>query len=196
MTTLLGSYRDDLPPLDRGPGLGSVGPSVLLVLGVAPAVTALVNTKEAGLWVGLTLAWFILLGSVCGSRSRFTWLVPATLRAAEYGFVIGTTYWVDPSALPAAFVLLAALSYHHYDLIYRPRYQGSGPPRWVLVALGGWQVRTGVVFVIAAADLLTPGLWILACWIGLLAIGESANSWRSAAPEPATTMDNDDDAFD
>ena len=98
--------------------------------------------------------------------------------------------------MPAAFALLAAISYHEYDLVYRQRHQAGAPPRWLLVALGGWQLRMALVFVLAAADLLTPGLWTMAGWVGVVAVGESVHSWLSLKPDPRTSMESDDDVLD
>ncbi|MGI9611003.1 MAG: DUF5941 domain-containing protein, partial [Acidimicrobiia bacterium] len=182
MTSILRSYRDDLPPIDHTSGVRWLGPAALLLVGVTPGVAALVGTKDAGVWVGLTLIWFVAIGSATGTRSILTWLVAPTIRAAEYGFVIGLTYWVDQAAMSAAFGLLAALSYHEYNLVYGQRYQQTPPPPWLLVALGGWQIRMALVFVLATGDLLTPGLWVMAGWIAALAVGESIHSWKTLKP--------------
>ena len=59
------------------------------------------------------------------------WAVPAALRAASTAALL----WIAASRAtrrcPAAFALIAALAFRHYDLVYRPRFQGVAPPRWV-----------------------------------------------------------------
>jgi hypothetical protein len=180
VTAVLRSYRDDTPPADRWKRLVWVGAPTLLIAGLLPGAVALIASKEAGLWVGLTLAWFVLVGTLSSTAGTLGWLVPPIIRGAEYGLLIGLTYWIDPAAMPAGFAALAAISYHEYNLVYRQRYQPTGPPQWLSVVLGGWQIRMIVVFVLAAADLLTPGLWVLAGWVAAIAVTESAFSWRRA----------------
>ena len=53
-------------------------------------------------------------------------------------------------ALPAAFGLVAAVAYHHYDTVYRIRGDAGAPPRWLVRAIGGHEGRTLVVVVLAA----------------------------------------------
>ena len=36
-----------------------------------------------------------------------------------------------PSSVPAAFALLAAITFRHYDIVYRLRQRSSTPPRWL-----------------------------------------------------------------
>ncbi|NED89642.1 CDP-alcohol phosphatidyltransferase family protein, partial [Streptomyces sp. SID11233] len=49
-------------------------------------------------------------------KGALDWLVPPFLRAAEYGTILLLAARSDPhGALPAAFGLVAAVAYHHYD---------------------------------------------------------------------------------
>ena len=50
----------------------------------------------------------------------------------------------------AAFALLCALAFRHYDLVYRLRHRGVAPPRWLDRAGGGWDGRLLAGFVLAA----------------------------------------------
>src|SRR4051812_9167325 len=78
----------------------------------------------AGLAIGpvalvVAVAALVLL-AVPGERraSALWWLVPALLRAGEYGMVVAVAALAGhhaSHALPAAYALLAALSFHHYD---------------------------------------------------------------------------------
>ncbi len=40
-------------------------------------------------------------------------------------------------ALPAAFGLVAAVAYHHYDTVYRIRGGAGAPPAWLVRTIGG-----------------------------------------------------------
>lgn len=40
-------------------------------------------------------------------------------------------------ALPAAFGLVAAVAYHHYDTVYRIRGDAGAPPQWLVRTVGG-----------------------------------------------------------
>jgi hypothetical protein len=119
------------------------------------------------------------------TRSAVWWLTPALLRAAEYGFVLAVAARFGggggPSALPAAYGLLAALSFHHYDLVYRIRYAGLAPPGWLSVAGGGYEVRMMIValLAVAGATALQWGLAALAVVLAALFVAESVSALRS-----------------
>jgi len=116
-------------------------------------------------------------------RSPVWWLTPALLRAIEYGFVLCVATRAGDgggtSALPAAYGLLVALSFHHYDLVYRVRYAGLAPPAWLSVAGGGYEVRMIVVSLLAVAgpSALRAGLAALAAVLAVLFVGESVSAW-------------------
>jgi hypothetical protein len=55
-------------------------------------------------------------------------------------------------ALPAAFGLVAAVAYHHYDTVYRIRGGTGAPPHWLVRATGGHEGR-------ALAVALASALW-------------------------------------
>jgi hypothetical protein len=86
-------------------------------------------------------------------------------------------------ALPAAFGLVAAVAYHHYDTVYRIRGDAGAPPKWLVRAVGGHEGRTLVVVVLAA--LLTGAqfevaLTVLAGAVALVVLVESIRFWVSA----------------
>jgi hypothetical protein len=87
--------------------------------------------------------------------------------------------------LPIAFAFLGVLAFHHYDLAYRLRDQGSPPPRWLSLLAGGWDGRIVAVSALAAAGVLGPGLLVAACILGPLFVGESVVSWIRANPASA-----------
>ena len=59
--------------------------------------------------------------------------------------------------MPAAFALLLAITYRHYDIVYRLRHRGMTPPRWLNRAAGGWDGRLLAGFALAAAALVPAG---------------------------------------
>jgi hypothetical protein len=82
--------------------------------------------------------------------SRLAWLGPAVARVAEFGGVLGVAAVVDGPAAVAAYVMLAAVALHLYDLVYRLRHLRRPPAAWATVA-GLGAVGRSVVVVLAAA---------------------------------------------
>jgi len=138
------------------------------------------GVAAGGGWPAVAVVLFVLL-AVPGERRRSAvwWLVPALLRAAEYGFVVALAARAGEHALPAAYALLAALSFHHYDLVYRVRYARLAPPRWLSAAGGGFEVRMLLVALVAVAggSALRAGLTGLAVLLAALFAGESVRAW-------------------
>lgn len=86
-------------------------------------------------------------------------------------------------ALPAAFGLVAAVAYHHYDTVYRIRGNAGAPPRRLVRAIGGHEGRTLLVAVLAAALTATAfqvALTVLAVAVALVVLAESIRFWVSA----------------
>lgn len=113
------------------------------------------------------------------------WLVPPVFRAAEYSTVLVIGARADvPGALPAAFGLVAAVAYHHYDTVYRIRGGAGAPPRRLVLALGGHEGRTLLVVLAAALATrgldLPPALTVLAVAVALVALVESIRFWVSS----------------
>jgi phosphatidylglycerophosphate synthase len=117
-------------------------------------------------------------------KGALDWLVPPFFRAAEYGTVLVLAVKADVNgALPAAFGLVAAVAYHHYDTVYRIRGDAGAPPQWLVRAIGGHEGRILLVTVLAA--LLAPtefkvALTALAVAVALLVLVESIRFWVSA----------------
>jgi hypothetical protein len=94
---------------------------------------------------------------------RYAWTVPALLRLFEYAVVLLVVRAVAPDAIPAAFALLFAVAYHHYDALYRVL--NGLPPAGAVHAAGlGVEGRLIVIFSLAAAgeDALSRGLVVMA----------------------------------
>ena len=112
-------------------------------------------------------------------EGRYGWLMPGVVRAIEYGLVVRIVATVDPSAMPAAFGLLCAVAYHHYDTVYRWRYTRSGPQESVFRLGLGWDGRmTLLALILVLTDDLRWPLGIVALLLGGLFVAESAAGWR------------------
>ncbi|MEW1825238.1 DUF5941 domain-containing protein [Streptomyces sp. NPDC088196] len=163
----------------------------------APACTALVGTAVVLLaaWFGGYGSWVPVLGAVFyvlqsplavarPLKGPLDWLVPPLFRAAEYCTVLILAAKAEVNgALPAAFGLVAAVAYHHYDTVYRIRGNAGASPAWLVRAIGGHEGRTLLVTVLAAAltaSQFTVALTVLAVAVALLVLVESIRFWVSA----------------
>ncbi|MFF6832617.1 DUF5941 domain-containing protein [Streptomyces sp. NPDC012438] len=119
-------------------------------------------------------------------KGALDWLVPPLFRAAEYTTVLVLAARSDsPGALPAAFGLVAAVAYHHYDTVYRIRGGTGAPPAWLVRVTGGHEGRTLLVAVLAAllagrGDDFTLALTALAVAVALVVLVESIRFWVSS----------------
>ncbi|MGW5257086.1 DUF5941 domain-containing protein [Streptomyces sp. NPDC004012] len=117
-------------------------------------------------------------------KGPLDWLVPPFFRAAEYGTVLVLAAKAGVNgALPAAFGLVAAVAYHHYDTVYRIRGDAGAPPRMLVRAVGGHEGRTLVVTVLAAlltAEQFKVALTVLAVCVALVVLVESIRFWVAA----------------
>ncbi|MGW3288163.1 DUF5941 domain-containing protein [Streptomyces sp. NPDC001002] len=180
--------------------LADNGPLAGLVARVAPRFPAPVSAAAGGLLVVISAAvwgttWptvagavgYVLLSGVALSRplkGALDWLVPPFFRAAEYGTVLILAADADVNgALPAAFGLVAAVAYHHYDTVYRIRGDAGAPPAWLVRVIGGHDGRTLLVTALAAlltASQFTLALTVLAVAVALVVLAESIRFWVSA----------------
>ncbi|MFJ5271676.1 DUF5941 domain-containing protein [Streptomyces sp. NPDC088358] len=117
-------------------------------------------------------------------KGALDWLVPPVFRAAEYLTVLVLAVKADVNGvLPAAFGLVAAVAYHHYDTVYRIRGNAGAPPRWLVRATGGHEGRTLLVTVLAAlltAAQFEVALTVLAVAVAVLVLFESIRFWASS----------------
>ncbi|WP_031167849.1 DUF5941 domain-containing protein [Streptomyces durhamensis] len=125
-------------------------------------------------------------------KGALDWLVPPFFRAAEYAtvLILAATSGVN-GALPAAFGLVAAVAYHHYDTVYRIRGNAGAPPAWLVRAIGGHEGRTLLVCVLAAvlsAAQFTVALTVLAVAVALVVLVESIRFWAAAHREGAPAV--------
>jgi uncharacterized protein DUF5941 len=179
-------YRDDGPlALALGRALGPVVklPAPLLIaLGLLALVAAIViGGPDVSLGVaGAVIAWVVLtLGIASGTppRPRIRWAEPPLMRATEYTALIWIAALEGQDAYPAAFALLAALTFRHYDLVYRLRHRGVVPARWVSRLSGGWDLRLIAAFVLLAAGALPAGYFVAAGVLGVAFVGEAVYGW-------------------
>ena len=183
LQTLL-AYRDDGPietVRDRHLPF-SLPPLPATLVGVVPLLVVLfvVSGDDWELPTGLAVLWFLVLGTLGASRelsARLDWLVPPLLRLAEYVAIARLAFLSDHHALPAAYALIAALAYHHYDVVYRLRHQRRTPARWVGLVGGGWFVRLAYVWCVCAAGVALPGLFAAAAVLGVAFAVESVIGW-------------------
>ncbi|MEU1475314.1 DUF5941 domain-containing protein [Streptomyces sp. NPDC005760] len=161
------------------------GPLPAAVAGVAILTVALFSgvtwAPVAGAFVYAVAAGQALYRPLKGSLD---WLVPPLFRAAEYCTVLVLAAKADVNgALPAAFGLVGAVAYHHYDTVYRIRGNAGAPPAWLVRAVGGHEGRTLLVTVLAAAltaSQFTVALTVLAVAVALVVVVESIRFWVSA----------------
>ncbi|UXY38829.1 CDP-alcohol phosphatidyltransferase family protein [Streptomyces albidocamelliae] len=172
-------------PLKRGlPGLAV--PAVALLGGaVVVACSALTGRGSVLPVVGALV--YVLTSALAVARplkGALDWLVPPVFRAAEYGTVLALAGKAGVNgALPAAFGLVAAVAYHHYDTVYRIRGNAGAPPARLVRAIGGHEGRTLLVTVLAAvltASQFKVALTVLAVAVALVVLVESIRFWVSA----------------
>ncbi|MFJ6572782.1 DUF5941 domain-containing protein [Streptomyces sp. NPDC091292] len=139
--------------------------------GTLPIVAACVYCVTSGLAVARPL------------KGALDWLVPPFFRAAEYGTVLVLAAHTQVNgALPAAFGLVAAVAYHHYDTVYRIRGGTGAPPQWLVRSTGGQEGRVLLVTVAALLGNTDFGLALtaLAVAVALVVLAESIRFWVSS----------------
>ncbi|MGP4091025.1 DUF5941 domain-containing protein [Streptomyces sp. KR55] len=180
--------------------LADSGPLVELLKRTAPRFPAPLSAAAGGLLVVISAAvwgaaWPTLLCAIAYAalsavavarplKGALDWLVPPFFRAAEYGTVLILAAESEVNgALPAAFGLVGAVAYHHYDTVYRIRGNAGAPPHWLVRAIGGHEGRTLVVTVLAVlltAAQFKVALTVLAVAVALVVLVESTRFWVSA----------------
>lgn len=186
---------------DSGPAAGALaratgtfarrlpGPAPLAAA-VAGAAALVLTAALAGYgspWTVVAALVYCVTSGLAVARpltGALDWLVPPVFRAAEYGTVLVLAARADvPGALPAAFGLVAAVAYHHYDTVYRIRGGTGAPPRWLVRAVGGHEGRALAVALLAfllGPDDFTLALTALAVLVALVVLAESIRFWVSA----------------
>lgn len=187
----------DSGPLAEGVARAFRAPARRLPSPAAPAVALLgavlvVATSAAAprgsWWPVLAAAGYAVTSGLAVARplkGPLDWLVPPLFRAGEYTtiLVLACVSQVN-GAVPAAFGLVAAVAYHHYDTVYRIRGGTGAPPRALVRVIGGHEGRTLVVTIASAALAHKTGftvtLTVLAVALALVVLAESIRFWVSS----------------
>jgi hypothetical protein len=196
-------YRDD-GPLARAIGaalraLARLSHSLLTVVALLPMFVVIVVEGDGAshALVGAVIAWLVV---VAGAASRaaptdsFGWVVAPLLRLAEYAGLLWIGALAGEDAQPAAFALICALAFHHYDLVYRLRNLGTETPRWIGDLALGWDGRLVLGYILLVAGALPAGFFIAAGLLATAFVAESVAGWRrfGRAPKPVTYEDEED----
>ncbi|MFE2144060.1 DUF5941 domain-containing protein [Streptomyces sp. NPDC059456] len=181
---------------DCGPA-ASIGTALAKGRPVAPLAMALIGTVlvigGSAVWpygtaalIGSAVFYVIAAGAAVSRplKGALDWLIPPVFRCAEYVTVLALAVRADvPGALPAAFGLVAAVAYHHYDTVYRIRGGSGAPPRWLVWTIGGQEGRVLLLVVLAAVlprDTFPVALTALAVFVALVVLVESIRFWVSS----------------
>ncbi|MGG7570459.1 DUF5941 domain-containing protein [Streptomyces sirii] len=173
----------------RGRGrTGSYLAPVMAFLSAAVLLVWVIFEDDPASWltVGVAACSALLAGAAVARplKGALDWLVPPFFRAGEYtAILVLAARSDDAGALPAAFGLVAAVAYHHYDTVYRIRGGTGAPPRWLVRATGGSEGRILAITVLAAAlspSGFTIALTALAVVLALLVLTESIRFWVSS----------------
>ncbi|MGW6460188.1 DUF5941 domain-containing protein [Streptomyces sp. NPDC055078] len=169
-------------------GLPAMAPPVIALLGgAALVVAAALGDHGSYVPVAAAVLYAVTSGLAVARplKGPLDWLVPPVFRAAEYGAVLAFAVRADePGALPAAFGLVAAVAYHHYDTVYRIRGGTGAPPAWLVRAIGGHEGRVLAVALSAAlvaAPDFTIALTAIAVVVAVVVVVESIRFWVSSA---------------
>ncbi|MFB7240956.1 transferase [Streptomyces populi] len=167
--------------------LPRTAPAVVALVAGAVVVTCAALAPYGGWLPVLGAVVYVLLSPAALLRplkGALDWLVPPFYRAAEYLTVLALAVNAGMNGvLPAAFGLVAAVAYHHYDTVYRIRGNAGAPPHWLVRAIGGHEGRTLLVTVLAAlltAAQFKVALTALAVAVALLVLIESIRFWVSS----------------
>ncbi|MEU1091117.1 DUF5941 domain-containing protein [Streptomyces sp. NPDC005892] len=172
----------------RRPGGGFAAPLLALVGSGLMIATAL-RAPFGSWWPVAAAGVYTVLAGLAVSRplkGALDWLVPPFFRAAEYCAVLALAARSGvPHAVPAAFGLVAAVAYHHYDTVYRIRGGTGAPPQWLVRTVLGHEGRTLVVALFAAVlgtrSSFTTALTALAVAVALVVTVESIRFWVSSS---------------
>ncbi|WUV84948.1 CDP-alcohol phosphatidyltransferase family protein [Streptomyces sp. NBC_01476] len=168
--------------------LPSFAPPVAALAGGALLTATAALAPRGSAWPVAAAAVYVITSGLAVARplkGALDWLVPPFFRAAEYGtyLALAASSQVN-GALPAAFGLVAAVAYHHYDTVYRIRGGTGAPPRVLVRTAGGHEGRALLVTVLAAALVHRSGfqvaLTVLAAVLALLVLIESIRFWVSS----------------
>ncbi|GGT43025.1 DUF5941 domain-containing protein [Streptomyces atratus] len=173
----------------RGPRIGGAWSApVIALVGAGALIAAALQQPFGSKQMIFAAVFYAICSGIAVARplkGALDWLVPPIFRAAEYCTILVLAARSDvPGALPAAFGLVSAVAYHHYDTVYRIRGGTGAPPQWLVRTIGGHEGRTLVVAVLAAVltqhSAFTVALTALAVAVALVVLVESIRFWVSS----------------
>jgi hypothetical protein len=178
-------YRDDGPIArelgDLGRSLPLPGPALALAALVPLLIVAIAGGSElshAG--AAVVLVWVLLVGGASSgvrARPKISWAATPLMRVTEYVALIWIAGLHGASAYPAAFALIFALQFRHYDLVYRLRHRGVVPAPWVSALSLGWDGRIVLAYVLLVTGALPAGYYIVAAVLGVAFVAEAVYGW-------------------
>lgn len=183
-----GPLAQAVASLVHGPKRALTAPAAALIGTLVMVGAALFLPYGSWLTVVAAAVYVVLSGFAVARplRRALDWLVPPFFRVAEYVTILVLAARSDvPHAVPAAFGLVSAVAYHHYDTVYRIRGGTGAPPQWLVRTIGGHEGRTALVAVLAAVLTHTSGfttaLTALAVAVALVVLVESIRFWVSSS---------------
>ncbi|UQX05229.1 DUF5941 domain-containing protein [Streptomyces sp. RerS4] len=174
---------------DRRPARHRPGyvPLLTAAVGSVLMVAGAVTLDFGDPWlIAVAAAYVVLSGAAVSAplKGALDWLIPPLFRCAEYVTILALAVKADvPGTLPAAFGLVAAVAYHHYDAVYRIRGGSGAPPHWLVRTIGGHEGRVLATVVLATVlprDAFPVALTVLAVFVALVVLVESIRFWVSA----------------
>jgi hypothetical protein len=126
-------------------------------------------------------------------RPRVAWPAPPLARLTEYVALIWTAALHGASAYPAAFALIAALTFRHYDLVYRLRHRGVVPARWISALALGWDGRLVLAYLLLVLGALPAGFYVLAIVLGVAFVAEAVYGWAVVGRVERSMVDDEED---
>ena len=176
-------YRDD-GPLARALGRAVPVPALALLLagvGVLLAAIAVAGDDASPGLAAAVLAFLIVTVGVTSRhwpRASFRWAVPPLVRLGEYAGLVWIAAIAGGNAPAAAFALLAALAFRHYDLVYGLRHRVDTPPAWLNALAGGWEGRLVVAWLLLVADAVAAGFFAAAALLAAASLWATVSAWR------------------
>ncbi|WP_406066843.1 CDP-alcohol phosphatidyltransferase family protein [Streptomyces sp. NBC_01077] len=170
-------------------GILMLPPLVLALIATGAMIAAALATPFGSDQTVVAAVFYVVFSGAAVARplkGALDWLLPPLFRAAEYGTILILAARSEVNgALPAAYGLVAAVAYHHYDTVYRIRGGTGAPPTWLVRTIGGHEGRTLLVTVLAAllasrGNDFTLALTALAVTIALVVLAESIRFWVSS----------------
>ena len=187
--------REPVPPnpltvlRDDGPAaraLGRIGAALplpafaLALLALVPVLVAAIAGGASHAVGGLVLLWVVVVGGASsGARRlpRMAWAATPLMRLTEYATLIWLVGLDGASAYPAAYALIAALTFRHYNLVYRLRHSGVPPAPWINALSLGWEGRLVAVYLLLVLGLVPAGVYVLAAVLGSAFVAEAVYGW-------------------